>query len=452
AWLEIRRRVEALRLTGDRRPVTGAEALAGLEQLLDDVTFAPERPPAPVQVMGYLETTGLQFTHLWITGLDDQTWPQLPNPNPFVPAELRRRHGVARSTPSEEADFAAERLRHWRHSAQQLIVSHARQSAGSELRPSPLIRDYPEVRLTDLHPQRAHPGFAHGDGRIEWIQDTSGAPLPGGRHRGGTGRFRDQALCPMRGYAIHRLRLDETRTPHGLPDALDRGTLVHEALHRLYEICREGIRNPSELTREDLEHAADRALARHYARFPVPFKTRERQRLVALLAAWNALECERDGVVIEALELDTHAEFDQIGLRLRIDRMDRIQGDLVVIDYKTGQVGNRLNQDRLIDPQLPLYALSNPDIRGVLYAQVDEQQPRLKGIAAMNLDQRGIEPPMGDSWETQLDRWRGQIDTLTREVREGVASVTPYSKEVCRNCHLQSFCRVSLEADAEDER
>ena len=252
--------------------------------------------------------------------------------------------------------------------------------------------------------------------------------------------------------AVHRLHLDETRTPHGLPDALDRGTLVHEALHRLYEICREGTRSPSELTQEDLEHAADRALVRHYARFPVPFKTRERHRLVSLLAAWNALECEREGVAIEALELDTHAEFDQIGLRLRIDRMDRIQGDLVVIDYKTGPVGNRLNHDRLIDPQLPLYALSNADIRGVLYAQVDEQQPRLKGIAAMDLNHRGIEPPIGGSWEAQLDRWRGQIDTLTREVREGMASVTPYGQAACQTCHLQSFCRIALDVESEEER
>ncbi|MGE0622544.1 MAG: PD-(D/E)XK nuclease family protein [Pseudomonadales bacterium] len=447
AWREIRRKMAALAAATDGRRLPVMEALATLEQLLDTTTFAPERPPALVQVMGYLETTGLHFSHLWVTGLDDQSWPQLPTQNPFLPVATRRRHGVARTTAEEEADFAAERLRQWRRSTDVLVVSHARLSLESELRPSPLIRVFPEATLLDLQPRRAHPHFTARGDHLERIEDFRGAPLAGGRHRGGTGRIRDQAICPIRGYAIHRLELAESRAPHGLPDALDRGTLVHEALHRLYEPCVEGGRVAEQMVEADFERAADRALVRHYARFPEPFRIRERRRLVALLKTWNALECQRTDSHIEALELDTTATFDGLGLRLRIDRMDRIDDALVVIDYKTGRVGYRLNDDRLVEPQLPLYALTNAGIRGVLYAEVDERQPRLKGIADVAAEGASVDLPVTGSWERQLERWQRQIDTLTREIRDGVATVTPHAPTACQTCHLQAFCRIDGDGD-----
>jgi len=449
AWQEIRRRMAALRVAADGRRLTAGEALAVLDQLLDGTTFAPERPPATIQVMGYLETTGLHFSHLWVTGLDDQSWPQLPMLNPFVPAALRRHHGVARTTPEAEADFAADRLRQWCASADVLIVSHARLSMESERRASPLIRGYPEATLLDLEPRRAHQEFRHRHGRLEQIQDFQGAALAAGRQRGGTGRIRDQAICPMRGYAIHRLGLTEARLPHGLPDALDRGTLIHEALHRLYEPCLERGVPPSALTTEDFERAADRALVRHYDRFPAAFKARERRRLVALLSVWNGLECERSGSTIAALELDVTAEFEELGLRLRIDRLDRIDDALFVIDYKTGRVGYRLNHDRLIDPQLPIYALTHPEIRGVLYAEVDEQQPRLRGISANEVEPAVVEPPAGGSWPHQLERWQRQLDTLTGEIRQGLATVTPHTTLACQTCHLNAFCRIGWEGGEE---
>jgi probable DNA repair protein len=447
AWQDAHARLDALARTADQRPIGLSAALELLDHFLDGVTFAPERAPAPVQVMGYLETTGLDFSHLWVLGLDDRSWPRPPTLNPFLPVALRRAHGVPRTTPEDEAAFAAERLHGWLGSASTVVVSHARHDGESVLRPSALIRALPEATAVDLNPARAHPAFAHRHDQLENLPDTAGRPLPPGPRRGGSSRIRDQAICPFRGYAIHRLALAEPRLPHGLPNALDRGILVHEALHRLYDDATAAGRPPAALGPADFARAAAQALGRHYGRFPRPFRTREGHRLAALLEAWNRLEGAReDGVQIESLELGVEAEFDGIGLTLRIDRVDRIDDALVVVDYKTGRIGHRLNQERLVDPQLPLYALTNPRIEGVLYAEIDDRDPRLKGITALAVDQQAdVEAPAGGSWVEQRRRWQRQIDTLTAEIRGGFAAVRPYETRACQTCHLQSFCRIDLD-------
>lgn len=448
AWQELTDRLDGLRVWADDRTLSARDALQQIDQFLGSVTFAPERPPAPIQIIGYLESTGLDFGHLWVLGLDDESWPRLPNPNPFVPIRLLKAHGVPRTTPEQEAEFARERLAHWTRSTDALVVSHVRHVEESERRPSPFIRHLPVLERLEDH--RPHPGFEHRHDQLEILQDPFGLPLESGSHRGGTGRVRDQATCPFRGYAMHRLGLKEIRQPRGLPDALDRGTLIHEALHRLYENAGTDGVAPAGLTDVHFGQAADQALARHYGRFPAPFRERERDRLVLLLKAWNQLESKRKNVQIEGLEFGISAEFGGIGLNLRIDRMDRIADAHLVIDYKTGRIGHRLTHDRLLDPQLPLYALTNESVQGVLYAEVNEERPRLKGIAAVELDGTVLDPPAGGSWVAQRARWQAQIDTLTEEIRSGFAAVTPYDVRACQNCHLHGLCRIATSEEEPD--
>lgn len=441
AWQEIDNRLDGLKHWSDDRVHNGRAALQQIDQFLGSITFAPERPPASVQIMGYLESTGLDFTHLWVLGLSDESWPRLPTTNPFVPIRLLKQHRVPRTTPEQEAEFARDRLEQWRLSTDQMIVSHVRHQEESECRPSALIQHLPPIeRLQELRP---HPGFEHRHEQLEALSDLAGQPLEAGSHRGGTGRIRDQAACPFRGYAVHRLGLKEVRQPHGLPDALDRGTLIHEALHRLYENAATDGLAPAGLTDRHFGQAADQAIARHYGRFPAPFRERERERLSVLLGVWNRLESQRSDVDIVDLELGLTAEFGGIGLNLRIDRIDRIGDAHLVIDYKTGRIGNRLTQDRLLDPQLPLYALTNESVQGVLYAEIDDTRPRLKGVSALEVESASLEPPADGSWEAQRARWQDQIDTLTEEIRTGFAAVTPYDDRACQTCHLHGLCRVA---------
>jgi RecB family exonuclease len=467
AYAACRRRLDALAHAGDDRQMGPVEALQLADQFLVGVTHAPERPAAPIQIMGYLETTGLRFSHLWVTGLDSESWPQPSRRNPFLPGSVRDRYDLPRSTPEQELSFATERLAHWQAASNRLFLSHASQAGESQLRPSPLIRQFAE-RPAAHATAPVHPFFIHRPNQTERLADRHGPPLagtassasahpwtqveeasPAHDHGGGTElaggitRIRDQAQCPFRGFAVHRLRLGELRLPHGLPDALDRGVLIHDALHRLYDTANRGSRTPADLSREDFEEAAAAALAEHYERFPPAFREQEQRRLSSLLEAWNQLESTRSGFSIEALEQEVQGRFDDLGLRLRVDRLDRIGDALIVIDYKSGRIGRLTDRGRLTEPQLPVYALCDERIQGVLYAEVNETRPRLKGISDLPIAEAQLQP-CPEGWAQQVEVWRTQLQTLTEEIRTGYAAVAPHHQQACQNCHLAKFCRIRL--------
>lgn len=452
AYQQIRGHLDACR--SSTQPQSASDALETLQRLFATLTYAPERQPAPIQIMGYLETTGLDFTHLWVTGLDDQSWPRPARVNPFIPVAVQLQAQIPRVTADQELTFARQRLEHWRRSSEHFIVSHARFEGESQCMPSPLIAVIAESSLNDLQPARAHPFWESRSGMLESYIDDHGSPIELGHRRGGTGLIRDQAQCPFRGWAIHRLGLREVRAPHALPDALDRGIVIHEALHRLYLDAHQQPRNPETITADDIEPAVTAALNTSYRRFPELFRSRERVRLSSLLESWLQLDLARGSLVVVGLEVAQEVVLQGIRLNLRIDRIDRIEqrennGSLVVVDYKSGVVSTRLTHSsdkaRLIDPQLPIYACSNPHIRGVLYAQVNETKMRLSGVAdpQLSLGPARLQTPLDGDWDKQLDRWREQLYGLVDEIKNGYAAVSPASSQICRNCHLQDFCRLS---------
>ena len=128
---------------------------------------------------------------------------------------------------------------------------------------------------------------------------------------------------------------------------------------------------------------------------------------------------------------------------MRIDRLDRddATGAKIVIDYKTGALAvNRLVAERLTEPQLPMYALTDNAIQAVLFARVGDEDVRLDGWSGEGL-RPGKSPDGG--WELLRARWRTQVEALVGEFRNGEAEVQPSDPQVCRYCHLPSLCRVN---------
>src|SRR5690606_8670976 len=110
--VQYQARREALELLDEARhaairrpPCDAAAAIVRLEHLARQRPFAAERAPAPVQILGMLETTGLRFTHLWVTGLAEESWPGPVQANPLLPLSVQRAYGIPRVDPDGELDF-----------------------------------------------------------------------------------------------------------------------------------------------------------------------------------------------------------------------------------------------------------------------------------------------------------------------------------------------------------
>ena len=80
---------ELATLDFDGMRVEFAEALAGLERIVRETTFAPESGDAPVQVMGPLEAAGERFDAVWFLRAGDLCWPEAEGVSPLLPWSLQ---------------------------------------------------------------------------------------------------------------------------------------------------------------------------------------------------------------------------------------------------------------------------------------------------------------------------------------------------------------------------
>ena len=118
-------------------------AVAAVRRLAAERLFQPETPPVPIQVMGVLESTGLEFDHLLVLGLHAEAWPRPARPNPLLPVELQRRAGAPGSGPEWELGFAQRMTAAWRRAAPQVVFCFPAAEGDRTLAPSPLLAGLP---------------------------------------------------------------------------------------------------------------------------------------------------------------------------------------------------------------------------------------------------------------------------------------------------------------------
>src|SRR5471032_875016 len=214
-----------------------AQALARLRRLCADTLFQPESHDAPVQVLGILESAGLEFDHLWVSGLTDDAWPLPARPNPFIPVALQKKAGI----PEAAADTALALDRRitgdWLHAAREVVVSHPLREKDRELLPSALIAGIARGEV-DVPPYPPYRDELHAARSLESIVDGIATPYPAREVRGGTRVLADQAACPFRAYARHRLGAEGLATPAEGLDAQDRGNLLHALMAQLWGTLR----------------------------------------------------------------------------------------------------------------------------------------------------------------------------------------------------------------------
>jgi ATP-dependent helicase/nuclease subunit B len=459
----------AARLTGESH-----QAVASFESMLDEIAkcasvteprdlttalariaataarrnFAPARPPARLQVLGALETVGLRFTHLWVTGLDDARWPAAPHPNPFIPLRLQRSVGMPRSDVESEFVFARRMTDHWCSAANEVVFSHARHRDGEPRRASRLVSVAPAAAdESPPGPARGHPFLRRTSSAV---LQTRTEPAVGPirperlRHRGSR-ILRDQSACAFRAFARYRLFVESPRSPHSFPDAADRGIAVHAAMRALFEPVGDSLWTE---TRQGEAVARAAEVGMNTAdRWSEAFRAAETDRLRRLLEEWIEVDRARPAFRTIAVERATTLSLDGFEFSLQIDRIDRAGDEIIVLDYKTGDVSAKaVFGERPEEPQLPMYALATAQSTSIAFAELRPGQCRLDGWASRPQSAKAfrLRLPLekdGD-WDRMKETWRRRLLALTHEFVSGVADVRPRDSRACQECDLHALCRI----------
>lgn len=428
------------------RKQTFRDALDFFRNLLSQTLFQAQSDiHAPVQVLGLLEASGLYFDQLWITSMNDDTWPRSPTPNPFLPMALQRKYGVPRSSSGHELKYAQRIMNRIAQSTSQLIASYSLMHSEEqrELSQSPLIEDFKETSLDQL--QLVEPEIPFVNPLVEDWQDDHAPPVQDAENvRGGATILQRQAQCPFRAFVEMRLKAQPFDDFELGLSASDRGSLVHSVMAEIWK----NLGNSAELKRIDTEKLNNliEYVVANLIEVQSPMDNIEITRLIKLVQQWLALEKTRADFSVTAIEKPFNFTIGKLNLRLQVDRIDTLSdGTHLILDYKTGTPSpNSWFGERPDEPQLPLYALHDAErVRGLAFAQIRTQTVKFNGITS----EAGVLPKVKASpipWETLLEQWEINLTALADDFFNGYAAVDPKNyPTTCQYCHLASVCRIN---------
>ncbi len=464
AFEEVLRTFAALDRVEEK--ISFEEAITQLQYLSHQKLFQAKTHDAPIQILGLLEASGLEYTHLWITGLNEGVFPSSPHPTPLLPISLQKRLAMPHADSKREFDFAQKLLTRLLTHSDSVICSYSEENNDIHLRPSSLISALPLFNRTQLIVNLE--GKPLSQLKIEHINDSHGLSLADYTSvRGGSTLFKLQAQCPFKAYASLRLQAEEHDYPGlGLSPIL-RGNTVHAALHYFYQAISSQsqlLALSKEAQHQLLQKACQNALEYLHEQQPPAEYSRhyslETARLEKLLSLWLEQEKLRPHFIVIATEKRLEADFADLQFKVQIDRIDRLDdGSEIIIDYKTGQTHvSDWFSERPNEPQMPLYcSVYDSDIKAIAFATVHLQKIGIEGIGAVSNDWPAIKRLTfttidgDDPWQQQKNLWRQQLTLLAEEFKQGYAAVAPKEGEkTCGYCHLPSLCRIRLHKSAEN--
>src|SRR6266851_2226469 len=432
---------ELSRLDRISKEMSFSQAFQTLRKIWADTLFQPESPDTPIQVLGLLESAGVEFDHLWVTGLTDEAWPLKTSPNPFLPLAQQRKAGIPEA--SAETSLALDRriTDGWKQAAGEVVFSCFTKEQDRDVLSSPLIADVP-LKQVEVP---AFPKFRDEIFKLkrrETLEDRVAPAVRAKQIRGGTKVLSDQAACPFRAFARHRLSAEELEEPADGLDASKRGKLVHELMRNLWSALKDSSALQKDLSAR-IEDAATAAVKE--LQIEGRFADLERTRLVRLAREWLEVEKARPPFSVVSTEEKRPIVFGGVQFDARIDRMDKLStGGYALIDYKTSRnlTPKQWEPPRPDDPQLALYAVSaKEEVTAVVFAKVRPGEMRMMGYSR---DEKALpRVQKAKAWQPLLREWKNEAESLGSAFARGEASVDPKKDLMtCRYCGLETLCRI----------
>jgi probable DNA repair protein len=432
-------------------PVSFDAVIAHLNRLLS-VRLEHGEWAAPIQVLDAELAMGVEFDSAIAIDVSEETWPAPVRISPLVPLKLQRQYQVPASTIQGSREERVRKTKALFEAAPDVLVTYTERLAS--VATAFVAKKSQDVSLWEGQlPNESYP--------IESLEQLPDGQAPAfvaiGEVRGGTNVIKAQSQCPFQAFAKYRLNARRPEDASFGFDALDRGSFVHKSLEFVWRRLQSS-QNLKRLPLEDLKNLVSESIAEAVKSndsgplHQLSVET-ERERLQEVIFDW--LEQERGRVedfTVETIEQEQKFEVPGLSLKLRVDRIDRLNnGNLVLIDYKSGkQTRPKLEGERPAEPQLLVYAASvDAVVDGVFFGQLKPREVKAVGFSRTK-QFKGQTAEAKKDWETYIEKSRENVANLANEFVRGVAEVHPTGAP-CGFCGMKPFCRINEKGAAQEE-
>lgn len=437
---------ELIQLTVVSPRLNAFQALDALRSLAKATIFQPQTPTTPIQILGLLEASGCTFDSIWVSGLTDQCLPQKTRLSAFIPLSIQLDELMPHATSERELQFAEQLLQRLQYGSQDTVFSYPRLTGDSPNLPSPLINHLPELRVHELPTVSWLSYLVKRDEHYLIPLSATEAPT------GGTTLLANQAKCPFRAFATHRLYAKRELTVTEGPDLSERGQVIHKIMELLWQrlgsqahLLRLTHDQLQQYIKEVIENALTPLINDQKNVFPPLVQEVELSRLHDMVNNCLEWERQRPSFEVEALEKEFVIQLADMDFRVRIDRLDALStGKKWVIDYKSSLPINKpWNEERPEAPQLLLYTLLDRNINTLLFLQLKAGHIVCSGLSEENLPVRGISVLKNNElWSERQSEWHQQLNQLASEFRDGHCPPIPSRPTTCQQCDFPNLCRI----------
>lgn len=425
-----------------------------------EIPYRKKSTEEPIQVVGLLESSGLEFDYLWVIGCDMKSLPAPPNPNPFIPMTIQKQNNLPHSTAERELNFAQHILSRLTTASPQIIFSYAKWDENSEQLLSTLLASTNELLLTPIIEVSNSPALQiKNSSELDIWEDKTEIPIFQEELlsiKGGHTILGNMAMCPFRAFAVHRLHTQKQDDPEIDIDAAKRGDLVHIAMELFWDEVKShanlvNLDDEDKLVsqvRKNVNESIQKNI-KHFFQQP-NFTEMETDRIIWLILDWLQNDLSRPPFEVINTEESIDLKIDKLNLSLKIDRVDKTEsGETVIIDYKTGKPNlTEWFQERLTQPQLPLYSLNKP-ASAIVFAVIKKNNCDFKGIAKTQDVIPDIHHDVykkytaSTNWDDQMKLWGKNLIAISQNFTAGKLNVDPVDvKTTCKYCGLQSLCKI----------
>ncbi|REK47686.1 MAG: PD-(D/E)XK nuclease family protein [Bacteroidetes bacterium] len=433
------------------------------------IPFSGE-PLSGLQVMGFLETRVLDFENVIMLSVNEDLLPASGNKPSFIPFNIRKSFSLP--TYEEQHSVSAYHFYRLLQRASKVFLVYNTESkaiAGGDVSrfiyqvEHELVNDYPEnIRLTKkivssgVQKDLVDPIIVQGEHIAKLIEERY---IQDASSDGDTGKkglspsaFNTYITCKLKFYFryIAKLKEEEEETPEEI-EAAGFGSILHKAMELLYK----GIDELSESNINNIAATADEALDKAIAEEFASVKNLEGKnillRKVLRELIKKVINEDRNNVPVSLLALEKPvnlklelAKGRYVSLSGIIDRIDRRNGEVRILDYKTGNVERKKFPDMVALFTDPKY---KEQFQALLYAFIVRDHypglPLRPGLITLKNMSQGIFFLNGDDPISpgMINEFSVMLKQLINEIMSPETSFSQtVEKDRCAWCEFKSIC------------
>ena len=265
--------------------------------------------------------------------------------------------------------------------------------------------------------------------------------------------------CPLKFYYSQVAGLREKDEVTEEIEARDIGELVHDVLLDWFRPTLDKILTPQTLRQEDLPRLIDMVMRKRFGEYEYGtltlMKMQIEKQLSRFLENYQIPMADKSSIKVTGLETKVEVEHDGFMFRVRMDRIEDRNGEVHILDYKTGGDPNKLKtkMGKLVvdNPstwakaigsfQLPLYAMVYRKGNDVA---VDKIHPAFLFLGKSKIDE-AIESPLFEK-DVSHDHQQGKFEQVMMKVLQEIVDVkapfrpTQEMEEQCPRCQFKAIC------------